>query len=764
MNTWFINGRTANASTLGIDAVLLAVTLAGIAMTASATVPEGVSPGAVDRIVEVESRCPSFYWSGAPGAAAYELVVYRLPEEGQTPDTGEIEFSLSDEVLYAKVPGGATAWQPSLADGLEPSGSYVWFVRAVLREGAGETVEAGDWSAARFFSVPAAPSGEQVRQALEVLQRWQAANGDDTLTPSSGATTAAASVSGAGTDAGAGARTGPGSTRPKSVPTATAAIKGSVPDTTGEVYGVVGISNSPDGAGMAAANAAGGPDLVLDGSLDGFADAHLTEQGIDRPSPGARTFFLTNSVGGTLNLSVAGEVSAVSLAGDGAGLIGVDAEALDGLDGADYATDAEAAGLVAAHAASADHDGRYFTETELSTSGTAGAVHWDNLGGVPAGFADGVDDDTQYTVGPGIIIDGGEIRIDPAAFSTQLSTLDSVGSVGWFTSIAIGADGLGLISYYDQTNEYLKTAHCNDTACSSATTYESCQTDWSSHTSIAIGTDGFGLISYYDALDTNLNVAHCLDTACYDPEISVVDTEGSVGQHTSIAIGADGLGLISYFDETNNDLKVAHCVDPVCFHATTTTLDSIGIVGLYTSIAIGSDGLGLISYLDDSNGDLKVAHCADVVCSSSTTTTLDDTGDVGAYTSLVIGADGFGLISYFDISNGNLKVAHCTDITCSSATNATLDTVGEVGEHTSIAIGTDGLGLISYYDVSNGNLKIAHCADASCSSATTATLDSTGWVGQYTSIAIGADGLGLISYYDTTNGDLKVAHLGIGVP
>jgi hypothetical protein len=42
-----------------------------------------------------------------------------------------------------------------------------------------------------------------------------------------------------------------------------------------------------------------------------------------------------------------------------------------------------------------NHDDMYYTETELGTSGSA-AVHWGNLTGVPAGFADGVDDDTTY--------------------------------------------------------------------------------------------------------------------------------------------------------------------------------------------------------------------------------------------------------------------------------------------------------------------------------------------------------------------------------
>ena len=50
MNTWFINRRTDAASTFGFGVVLIAITLAGIAMTASATAPEGVSPGATHRI------------------------------------------------------------------------------------------------------------------------------------------------------------------------------------------------------------------------------------------------------------------------------------------------------------------------------------------------------------------------------------------------------------------------------------------------------------------------------------------------------------------------------------------------------------------------------------------------------------------------------------------------------------------------------------------------------------------------------------------
>jgi len=338
-----------------------------------------------------------------------------------------------------------------------------------------------------------------------------------------------------------------------------------------------------------------------------------------------------------------------------------------------------------------------------------------------------------------------------------ISTLDSTGDASWFTSLAIGADGLGLISYHDNnTNDDLKVAHCTNTACSSASiaTLDSAgDVGW--FTSIAVGADGLGLISYYDNTNGDLKVAHCANAACSSASLATLDTTGDSGRHTSIAIGADGLGLISYYDATNGDLKVAHCANAACSSVSLATLDSAGVVGEHTSITIGADGLGLISYYDSSNGDLKVAHCTTTACSSAGLATTDSPGFVGWHTSIVVGVDGLALISYRDQTNGNLKVAHCANTACSSASLATL-AIGPEIWHTSIAIGADGLGLISYWG--DGHLNAAHCANVGCSSASLVTVDSAGVVGSYNSLTIGADGLALISYQDGGTFDLKVAH------
>jgi hypothetical protein len=785
----------------------------------------GVSPGCFDRTCAIEGRCPAFDWGSVEGAVFYELVIYELPDGFET--TLGIELSADHEVQYTRVLGSANGWTPPLERCFIPGGSYVWFVRAVFDEQ--DVSEAGDWSEGRYFSLAAAPSAQEVEHALEVLRRYAGESGSDL----GAVERAAADHRNTGRATRRSGEAGlPGSPKDgeRSTLTGPAAIRGEMPDPAGETYGQVGVSNSPDGAGVGAANTAGGADLVLDGSAQGVADAELSESGIDRSSAAAQSFDITNSGAGDMTLRVdgvdvvtsltdqdtlgglscangelakwngsswecdddldtdtlgalgcaSGELAKwngavwacapdddtaprnagnqLNLSGNALDVVegpgsGLDADALDGLDSTAFSP------LVHLH------DDRYFTETELGMSGAGGAVHWDNLTAVPAGFADGVDDDTTYTFGPGLTIDNGQVVIDPSAFSMRITTLDGAGNVGQHASVAIGADGLGLISYFDDTNDDLKVAHCDDLDCTNATrtTIDSAGSV-GQYTSVAIGADGLGLISYYDTTNKDLKVAHCNNVACTNATVTSLDLWTDVGKYTSVAIGTDGLGLISYFDQTYEDLKVAHCHNVTCTGSTLTTLDSAGRVGEHTSVAIGTDGLGLISYYDRTDIALKVAHCSNTACSSATLSTLDGAGDVGTYTSVAIGGDGAALISYVAWSLDDLKVAHCNNWSCTSATVSTLDSVSRTNGQTSVTIGLDGLGLIAYTDYRSGSdidLKVANCRNEACTSATISTVENTGG-DRHNSVAIGADGRGLVAYSDGTNHDLRVAHLPIG--
>ncbi len=360
--------------------------------------------------------------------------------------------------------------------------------------------------------------------------------------------------------------------------------------------------------------------------------------------------------------------------------------------------------------------------------------------------------------------DGTVVCADTRELGFTRTTLDLLADVGRYSSIRIGSDGLGLVGYYDATGGDLKAVHCADIACTTPSVPPStldATGNVGQYASIAIGTDGLGLISYYDASGGNLKVAHCADTACSSATVTTLDSAGNVGQHTSIAIGLDGLGLISYYDAGNGDLKVAHCSDTACSAATLATLDSAGDVGQFTSIAIVAGGRALIAYYDVTSHALKTAHCADAACTgTSVTPAILDTGGpsdtAGTHASVAVASDGFGRIGYSTTaSGGRTRVFQCFDAECTSGSPVDVDF--NAGQYTSMAFASDGWGLIAYYYVAGGDLRVSWCHPLAGCSAGGLTLDSVGDVGSYASVAMGADGLGLISYYDAA-GRLRVAH------
>jgi hypothetical protein len=250
--------------------------------------------------------------------------------------------------------------------------------------------------------------------------------------------------------------------------------------------------------------------------------------------------------------------------------------------------------------------------------------------------------------------------------SASTYTLDNSIYVGESSSITIGADGLGLISYYDRDQTNLKVAHCDNVQCSSATTYtrDSSSGDVGFFTSITLGTDGLGLISYYKATGGQLRVAHCNNDLCSSASVNIVDDNGNVGHETSITIGADGLGLISYYDWDQSALKVAHCINQSCSSSNVYLLDNSGSVGNYSSITIGSDGLGIISYRDGSTPGLKFAHCTTTFCYAASFYNIAIDGTFGGHSSITLGADGLPFISLSESGQGNLSTLHCANPFC----------------------------------------------------------------------------------------------------
>jgi len=248
------------------------------------------------------------------------------------------------------------------------------------------------------------------------------------------------------------------------------------------------------------------------------------------------------------------------------------------------------------------------TLTSLDTAGDVGRFSSTTIGSDGLGLIAYYDDTN------------GDLKVahcsNTACTGATFTTLDAAGSVGVDTSITIGADALGIISYYDLLNGNLKVAHCSNTACTAATvtTIDASAGTVGQRSTLAVGTDGLGLISYYDLSNGDLKVAHCTEAACTAATLAAVDTTGDVGTVSSLTIGADGLGLLAYYDSTNGRLKVGHCTTTACGTITSVVVDTPGSTGRASSITVGADGFGLIAYNALPADDLKVTHCSDRFC------------------------------------------------------------------------------------------------------------------------------------------------------
>lgn len=248
------------------------LTLALLAPTAAAAAPSTVSPGGRGEFLTASSGCPTFSWGG-PAAGGYELAVFELPAGAETSSSLLADLLESAPLrLGARLPAGATSWTPPADRCLEPGGRYAWFVRGS---------ESDEWSTGRFFEV--APETELERAVARVLTRFLAQRRISPAEASAFAETLMTGSPGSGPPAGSSAAPGTRAAPPtingdaallanqsdasgitfgvKGVSNSTdagaAGLLGYTPGTTGEIYGVRGVTESESGKGVAGEATAG---------------------------------------------------------------------------------------------------------------------------------------------------------------------------------------------------------------------------------------------------------------------------------------------------------------------------------------------------------------------------------------------------------------------------------------------------------------------------------------------------------------------------
>ncbi len=255
----------------------------------------------------------------------------------------------------------------------------------------------------------------------------------------------------------------------------------------------------------------------------------------------------------------------------------------------------------------------------------------------------------------------------------SIESPDTGGNVGQYTSLELDSSGYPVVSYYDNSNFDLKVLHCNDVNCSggdeSITSPDTVGFvgEW---TSLELDGSGYPVISYYNSAGDDLKVLHCNDANCSGGNESITSPDTVGGRYTSLELDGSGYPVVSYQDVINGDLKVLHCNDANCSGGNESIESPDGFVttvGFPTSLELDGSGFPVVSYHDGTNGDLKVMHCNDANCSGGdeSITSPDRANAVGFYPSLKLDSSGNPVVSYYHQSGGNLRVLHCDDPDCS---------------------------------------------------------------------------------------------------
>ena len=374
----------------------------------------------------------------------------------------------------------------------------------------------------------------------------------------------------------------------------------------------------------------------------------------------------------------------------------------------------------------------------------------------------------------GVNVDG-SVLCEPVPGIPRITLVDDpANAVGRFSAMAIGADGLPVIAYRDHTAGAVKVAKCHNAACSGSSTINTVAdeaADVAEYISLAIGNDGLPVISHRNVSQQSVLVTKCGNADCSsgNSTVTIDDNGNDLGYYTSIAVLPDGRPVVAYLDGTAGTLKMVRCGSARCTGASSTNVVDAGPnnVGEYVRVAIGADGFPVLAYRDGTLGALKFARCVNNECVGATVRNLVDhvAGlGLGYFVSLAIGADGIPIISHYHFSAGQLRVAKCANASCGSTAKVTVVDASPnlVGQESAIAIGVDGIPILSYRDLSRSALKVARCSDADCTEpAQISTVDdSVHGLGANSSIAIGLDGLPIISYADATSGALRVLKCG----
>lgn len=338
--------------------------------------------------------------------------------------------------------------------------------------------------------------------------------------------------------------------------------------------------------------------------------------------------------------------------------------------------------------------------------------------------------------------------------------IDTDGNVGSYPAIVVGADGIPIIAYVDESNLVVKLARCAEGGCSEAAIVE--LGPWGGAVShapaIAIGSDGIPLVAF--GSESELLVYKCADESCSGGTLTPAGGGVYGAQGVLVAMAADGLPLLAFTSDTA-DLAVLKCGRADCSGGNVSSTlipreDGLALTADWVASTV--EGMPVIGYR---YADLAVGVvlCHDPACSSSEELE-DGTGlDLDPHTIVgsIVATGGGPLRTGFEedeAGGGSIVVTACDDVTCSSGTSAVL--AEYEGDHVFVdpivLPGPGGLPLIFFTD--GNELKRAMCSDPTCTGPIAVdVVVRTGGSHLGAAVAVGADGNPVIAL--SANSDLS---------
>ena len=363
-----------------------------------------------------------------------------------------------------------------------------------------------------------------------------------------------------------------------------------------------------------------------------------------------------------------------------------------------------------------------------------------------------------------------------------VTTVDSTGDVGGWSSLQLNGVGNPVVAYWDQTNTDLKLATCTANCFTPTPTWQIVTVDASAnnvglYASLQLNGAGNPVITYWDATDNDLKMATCTaGCASATPTWQIVVVDGGGGETTSLAFNGAGNPVVSYYGGNNSpfSLRLATCTANCASAAPTwqiVTVDATSTnTGLNSSLRFNAGGNPVIAYRDFLNRDLRLATCT-ANCATATPTwqlvTVDSAGDVGDNASLALTAAGNPVISYRDATNNQLKLATCT-AGCAGATPTWQLVNVDAGPYwSSLQLTGAGNPVVSYAgNTAPAGIKVATCTAGCAGAAPTwsfQTVLATG-SGNESSLQLTTTGVPVLSLQEGVNRDLLFAYGPVAPP